>query len=279
MPLAPAGAVRLPYGREAEAAARRADARRHGEGLQRAGIDACSRRISRTNERCTSESCARSCAAHLAGREGHAAAHAAAPLVAGEHRLAADPPVPGSVAVRAAWTVGRAPKIAAAVDVAPPGEKPAELDHALAVGSRDASRSLLPVRVACGACLPAGQRTGRQRNSARSLPGAAKVTPARGDRRTKRRWCAMTLPHCCASHPVPRERRHLVAATPPKLCCASCARTTSMCWSWAHILAGGSTTSSVGSTTERILDCLPCDVLVIKPASFVCPLRVLTDDA
>jgi nucleotide-binding universal stress UspA family protein len=28
----------------------------------------------------------------------------------------------------------------------------------------------------------------------------------------------------------------------------------------------------VGSTTERILDLLPCDVLVMKPASFECPL-------
>jgi universal stress protein E len=29
----------------------------------------------------------------------------------------------------------------------------------------------------------------------------------------------------------------------------------------------------VGSTTERILDLLPCDVLVMKPASFECPLQ------
>jgi universal stress protein E len=29
----------------------------------------------------------------------------------------------------------------------------------------------------------------------------------------------------------------------------------------------------VGSTTERILDLLPCDVLVVKPASFECPLQ------
>ena len=31
----------------------------------------------------------------------------------------------------------------------------------------------------------------------------------------------------------------------------------------------------VGSTTERILDLLPCDVLVMKPANFECPLQPL----
>jgi hypothetical protein len=30
----------------------------------------------------------------------------------------------------------------------------------------------------------------------------------------------------------------------------------------------------VGSTTERILDLLPCDVLVLKPASFEYPLNL-----
>jgi hypothetical protein len=35
----------------------------------------------------------------------------------------------------------------------------------------------------------------------------------------------------------------------------------------------------VGSTSVRIVDLLPCDVLVIKPASFECPLQPASGSA
>lgn len=74
------------------------------------------------------------------------------------------------------------------------------------------------------------------------------------------------------SHPVPRERRHIVAGT------ASDALLRFISHNGIDMLVMGSYARgwmynvAVGSTTERILDVLPCDVLVLKPANFECPL-------
>lgn len=170
---------------------------------------------------------------------------------------------------------GTAPKIAAAVDVAPPGEKPAELDHGLLSAAETFALATAGQVHAVHAYLPVSELAAHATVRAVSL--AAKVSPAQviDDKEAMVRYDFAAL---LATHRVPRERRHLIAATPANALAGFVRQNDIDVLVMGAYSRGWVYNVFVGSTTERILDLLPCDVLVIKPASFVCPLQSVTDD-
>jgi universal stress protein E len=162
------------------------------------------------------------------------------------------------------------PRIAAAVDVAQPGEKAAQLDHSLLAAAETFALTLGGEMHAVHAYQPMSAFAANA--TVRSVSLADGVSPAQviADQEALVRDDFAKL---LATHCVPREGRHLIAGSPPDtllgfvrqygidmLVMGAYAR------GWVYNVA-------VGSTTERLLDFLPCDVLVMKPASFECPLR------
>jgi universal stress protein E len=76
-----------------------------------------------------------------------------------------------------------------------------------------------------------------------------------------------------ATHCVPRESRHLIHGTPSDVLLNFVRQYNVDLLVMGAYARGWIYNVVVGSTTERLLDFLPCDVLVMKPASFECPLR------
>jgi universal stress protein E len=161
------------------------------------------------------------------------------------------------------------PRIAAAVDIALPGEKPARLDRQLLSaaetfslamnGELHAVHAFAPVSALAATVTPLG------------VPMAAGVDPARivADGETLARDQFEEL---LATHPMPPEHRHLRAGHAGDVL-VEFARE----WHIDLLVLGAFARGwmynvLVGSTTERVLDLLPCDVLVMKPASFRCPV-------
>ncbi len=169
---------------------------------------------------------------------------------------------------------GGAPKIAAAVDVAPPGEKPAELDHGLLSAAETFALATNGQLHAVHAYQPVSELAANATVRAVSL--AARVSPAQviEDKEAMVRYDFAAL---LATHRVRRERRHLIAASPADALLGFVRQNAIDLLVMGAYSRGWVYNVFVGSTTERILDLLPCDVLVIKPASFECPLDRTAD--
>jgi universal stress protein E len=161
-------------------------------------------------------------------------------------------------------------RIAAAVDIALPGEKPAELDHALLDAAETFALANGVSTHAVHAYLPVTELAARA--TVAVVPMAAGVDPARviGDREKMARENFSAL---LSTHRVPPPHRHLLAGPPADALVSFVQRQKIDLLVMGSYSRGWVYNVMVGSTTERILDLLPCDVLVMKPASFECPLQ------
>lgn len=170
----------------------------------------------------------------------------------------------------------KAPRIAAAVDVAVPGEKPASLDHQLlsiaesyAIATRGelhAVHAYQPVSVLAATVTTVG------------VPMAAGV---RADRVIEdgEALARIQFDEVLSAHPVPRTQRQLVAGAPAQALVEFVRRNRIDLLVMGAFSRGWMYNVFVGSTTERILDLLPCDVLVVKPDGFECPIAVHSERA
>ena len=165
----------------------------------------------------------------------------------------------------------RPPRIAAAVDIAVPGEKPAALDHLLLSTAESYALATNASLHAVHVHLPVSDVAATATSLA--VPMAAGVDSSRivadGVALAREQLEALV-----STHNVRPERRRLLIGR------ASEALVEYVRQSSIDLLVMGAYARGrvynvlVGSTTERILDLLPCDVLVVKPASFECPLSL-----
>jgi universal stress protein E len=170
---------------------------------------------------------------------------------------------------------GRPPRIAAAVDIALPGEKPAVLDHLLLSAAESFALAADGLSYAAHVYLPVSGLTATA--TALAVPMAAGVDPARitadGELLAREQFEELL-----STHDVPRERRSLLAGRPADALVEFARHSAIDLLVMGAFARGWMYNVLVGSTTERILDLLPCDVLVMKPASFECPLRGAVND-
>lgn len=160
---------------------------------------------------------------------------------------------------------GRPPRIAAAVDIALPGEKPAALDHLLLSVAESFALATGGQLHAVHAYVPVSDFTAMA--TALAVPMAAGVNPERivADRAALARD---RFDELLSTHKVPRECRHLLAGPPAEQLVDFVRGSAIDLLAMGAIARGWMHNVFVGSTTERVLDLLPCDVLVMKPASF-----------
>ncbi len=147
-----------------------------------------------------------------------------------------------------------APTVLATIDPDHAGGKTAELDEAILAAGALVAGGLRGQLHAVHAC-PTGPD--------RPVTGAATV-PAAPDRilfeRGLRPW------------DIPPEHRHLLAGDPSDVIAATARRVD------ADIVVAGALSRSglkrllIGNTAERLLDELSCDLLIVKPAEFSCPV-------
>lgn len=170
---------------------------------------------------------------------------------------------------------GLPPRIAAAVDTALPGEKPAALDHLLVGAAETFSLACKGQLHAAHAYLPVSGVAATA--TAIAVAMAAVGNPAQivadGEAFARER-----LDELLTTHAVPPERRHLLLGRPSDALVGFVRHSAIDLLVMGAFARGWMYNVLVGSTTERILDLLPCDVLVMKPASFECPLRVASGD-
>ena len=150
-------------------------------------------------------------------------------------------------------------KVAAAVDVAAPGEKPASLDRALLSAAETMALALRAELYAVHAWLPVVPPvTLAVSNGARALVDSERNADVEQSR--------ARLDELISGYAVAPENRQLLRGAPEEVLVP-----------WVRereidLLVVGTYSRGwvynvvVGSTTERILEYLPCDVLVIKPA-------------
>jgi universal stress protein E len=162
------------------------------------------------------------------------------------------------------------PRIAAAVDAAQPGEKPAQLDHALLAAAETFALTMGGDLHAVHAYQPMSALEAGA--TVRSVPLASGVCPAQviADRETLMRE---DFDRLLETHCVPGEGRHLISGAPADALLTFVSQYDIDLLVMGAYARGWVYNVVVGSTTERLLDVLPCDVLVVKPESFECPLR------
>jgi universal stress protein E len=161
------------------------------------------------------------------------------------------------------------PRIAAAVDVAHSGEKPARLDHTLLAAAERFALATDGEFHAVHAYTPVSALAARATVHAVSMAAAVAPTEVITDNEALVRYDFAAL---LRSHPVPSGRRHVVAGTPSEALLRFVGQKGIDLLVMGAYARGWIYNVAVGSTTERVLDVLPCDVLVLKPASFECPL-------
>lgn len=172
--------------------------------------------------------------------------------------LTQDCPAPLLLAKPRPWAAR--PRVVAAVDPDHPGDPGHVLDHALLAAAERLAADLEGERAVVHAFAPADS----------NLPAAAPEppvasSPAAGDTSAERRRraaaaLAALLPH----HRYPEEAVHLVEGDPLDVVPQFCAREA------ADVLVAGAVSRSrlyqrvIGSTAERLLDRIPCDLLVVR---------------
>jgi len=165
------------------------------------------------------------------------------------------------------------PRIAAAVDVARPGEKPAALDHSLLAAAETFALATGGLLHAVHAYTSVTELAATA--TVRAVSMASGVDPAQviADQENMVR---AEFDELLASHDVPEARRHLMSGAPSDALVVFVRRNNIDLLVMGAYARGWMYNVLVGSTTERVLDLLPCDVLVLKPASFECPLQLET---
>lgn len=156
---------------------------------------------------------------------------------------------------------GKTGRIAAAVDVALPGEKPAQLDHLLLSLAEMFAVALKSELHAVHAWQPMMEPVLRDvSNAAHALlprgPGAGQEAE-----QVHRR-----LDELYTGHPVSPERRHLLRGAPEEALVKFVREHQIDLLVMGTYSRGWMYNVFVGSTTERLLEYLPCDVLVVRPS-------------
>lgn len=162
------------------------------------------------------------------------------------------------------------PRIAAAVDVAQPGEKPAQLDHSLLAAAETFALTMGGDLHAVHAYQPVSTFAANATVQSVSLAGGVSPAQVIADQEALIREDFSEL---LATHCVSREARHLIPGSPSDALLTFVRQYNIDLLVMGAYARGWVYNVAVGSTTERLLDFLPCDVLVMKPASFECPLR------
>jgi universal stress protein E len=162
------------------------------------------------------------------------------------------------------------PRIAAAIDIALPGEKPAALDHLLLATGESFALATRGELCAVHAYQPMSDVAATA--TALAVPMAAGVDSdsivADGVA-----LASGQLDEIAASHNVRPENRRLLIGRPSEALVDYVRQSSIDVLVMGAYARGLIYNVLVGSTTERILDLLPCDVLVLKPASFEYPLN------
>jgi universal stress protein E len=161
------------------------------------------------------------------------------------------------------------PNIAAAVDIAWPGDKPAQLDELLLSAAESFALATRGTLHAVHAYLPEAELA--------MTPAGTDGAPMRdadvvdyGEARVRRLFADLL-----ATHDMPRVHGHVLTG-PPADVLVDFARDNAIdLLVMGALVRGWMYNLMVGSTTERVLDLLPCDVLVMKPADFECPIGAI----
>lgn len=166
------------------------------------------------------------------------------------------------------------PKFAAAVDIALPGEKPAALDHLLLSAAESFSLAMKGALHAVHVYSPVTVNVAIA--TAALVPMAAGLDPARiaadGELLAREQFEELL-----STHTVPHQNQHLLAGRPAEALLEFVGESAIDLLVMGAYARGAMYNVLVGSTTERVLDLLPCDVLVMKPASFECSLNATTE--
>jgi universal stress protein E len=167
------------------------------------------------------------------------------------------------------------PRIAAAVDIALPGEKPAVLDHMLLATAETYALATHGSLHAVHAHVPVSDVVATATSLA--VPMAAGADPTRivadGVAMAREQFAGL-LTH----HNVRPEHGRMLMGRPADALVEYVRQASIDLLVMGAYARGRIYNVVVGSTTERILDLLPCDVLVMKPASFECPLNWTASD-
>jgi universal stress protein E len=157
--------------------------------------------------------------------------------------------------------------IVAAVDPLHAHDKPADLDRAI-IGHAQALGVALgaPVELVHACDVAAVAAVGLA--GVGSVPAA--LPPALVDRLQADH--ARALDELAAGIGLPAERIHFEAADPATALPAAATRLGARTVVMGAVARGRLRRAFVGSTAERVLDALDCDVLVVKPADFACPV-------
>jgi universal stress protein E len=175
-------------------------------------------------------------------------------------------PVPQLFVRPGEW--GRPPQIAAAVDIALPGEKPALLDHALLDAAETFSLATHGALHAVHAYLPIMDFAST--SAAGALPIAPGLEPAESNADYEA-FARERFEALLERHAVPREHRHVLLGRPGEALVRFARESKIDLLVMGTFTRGWMYNVLVGSTTERILDLLPCDVLVLRPTGLECP--------
>jgi universal stress protein E len=173
-------------------------------------------------------------------------------------------PVPLLLAKPAEWR--ESPRIVAALDPEHLGDKPAALDHDILEFAELLARRLGGELHAVHAFFPAALLA-----AATAMAGMPVVTGVSAEEivDTERKRVAGILSTVVGAHAIPRDRIHLEQGSAVDVLPRAAERL------GADLLVMGAVSRSrleeffVGSTAERVLDRLGCDVLVVKPGDFL----------
>jgi universal stress protein E len=146
------------------------------------------------------------------------------------------------------------PKVLAALDPLNEHDRPAVLDgriFELARGLASDAGGELHVVHAC------------------AMPMGLQLPPAARDMIMQEHRAAMT--RFVADHPVPAERVHLLEGLAHECIERAAADTAADFVVMGAVARRGMSRIFIGSTAERVLDKLPCDLVIVKPADFVAP--------
>jgi universal stress protein E len=148
------------------------------------------------------------------------------------------------------------PKVLAALDPLHEHDRPAVLDDRIfefaSALARDAKGELHVVH----AC---------------AMPMGLQLPPAAHDMILEEHRAAMT--RFLANHPVPAEQVHLLEGLAHECLQKAAADTGADFVVMGAIARRGLNRIFIGSTAQRVLDRLPCDLVIIKPAEFIVPTQ------
>jgi universal stress protein E len=172
-------------------------------------------------------------------------------------------PVPLLLAKAAAWPAH--PKLLAAIDPGHAGDKPAALDHDILVATQWLAARLEGEFQLVHAFFPAALLA--MTAGMAGMPLATDVTAA-DIIELSRKEVTASVERVAAAHDVPAAAICIVQGA------ATEALPTHAAAAHADLLVMGAVSRSrlqevfIGSTAERVLDRIPCDVLVVKPGDF-----------